>query len=61
MMALGLFIHPEGNMNVCTKFYGNRSKSCEAISVIPHNVKFMVALEKLKYHQSQQGSVVNSS
>ncbi len=37
-------IHPEGGMNVCTKFYGNPSNSSKFYLLI--NINLMAALEQ---------------
>ncbi len=50
-------IHPEGNMNVCTKFYGNPALICRGISLKTTNVSLMMALEERSGdHQSQWSS-----
>ena len=41
-------IHPEGNINVCTKFQGNPSNSCWNISLKTTNHSLMVLLWKTK-------------
>lgn len=43
------------DMNVCTKFRGNPSNSCQDISPKTTNINIMVALEEMsRDHQSHQ-------
>lgn len=39
-------MHPKRDMNLCTKFYGNKSNTGQDISFKTKNVKLMMALEK---------------
>ena len=52
-------IHPLGTMNICTKFNGNPSNSCQDFSLKAKNVNGLVVLEE--NHQSGSPSQQDSS
>ncbi len=57
MFTKGITVHPDGGMNVWTKFHDNPSNSCWDISLKTTNVHLLGALqEKSDDHQSQYDS-----
>ena len=56
-----LMLHPLEAIIICTKCHGNRSNSCQNVSLIAENVNCFVALQKTSgNHQSYYNSSLSN-